>query len=135
MSATHVSDSTTATAPVLYLALEPSWTSWKLAFTVGPGQKPGLRSIAARDIDMLMLDRQDCARVFHDDDVRAEGVEHRAGEPLRLENKTGPGRSPQFRLAGSQAIPSGPEPVRKRATSASDSRSITAMELLPVRAM
>jgi transposase len=56
MSATHVSDSTTATAPVLYLALELSWTSWKLAFTVGAGQKPRLRSIPARDTDALMLE-------------------------------------------------------------------------------
>ena len=56
MSATHATDSTTATAPVLYLALELSWTSWKLAFTVGAGQKPRLRSIPARDTDALMLE-------------------------------------------------------------------------------
>ena len=56
MSATHTTDSTMATAPVLYLALELSWTSWKLAFTVGAGQKPRLRSIAARDTDALMLE-------------------------------------------------------------------------------
>ena len=49
MSATHVTDSTTVTAPVLYLAFELGWNSWKLAFTVGAGQKPRLRSIAARD--------------------------------------------------------------------------------------
>jgi transposase len=42
------------TAPVLYLALELSWTSWKLAFTVGAGQKPRLRSIPARDTDALI---------------------------------------------------------------------------------
>ena len=56
MSATHMTDSTTATMPVLYLALELSWTSWKLAFTVGAGQKPRLRSIPARDTDALMLE-------------------------------------------------------------------------------
>ena len=56
MSATHGTDSTTATSPVLYLALELSWTSWKLAFTVGAGQKPRLRSIPARDTDALMLE-------------------------------------------------------------------------------
>jgi transposase len=56
MSATHGTDPTTATAPVLYLALELSWTSWKLAFTVGAGQKPRLRSIAARDTDAVMLE-------------------------------------------------------------------------------
>jgi len=54
MSATHATDSTTANAPVLYLALELSWTSWKLAFTVGAGQKPRLRSIPARDTDALI---------------------------------------------------------------------------------
>ena len=53
MSATHTTDSTMATAPVLYLALELSWTSWKLAFTVGAGPKPRLRSIAARDTNAL----------------------------------------------------------------------------------
>jgi transposase len=34
---------------VLYLAFELSANSWKLAFTVGLGQKPRLRSIPARD--------------------------------------------------------------------------------------
>ena len=56
MSATHAIDPTTTASPVLYLALELSWTSWKLAFTVGAGQKPRLRSIAARDTDTLMLE-------------------------------------------------------------------------------
>ena len=56
MSATHATDPTTTTAPVLYLALELSWTSWKLAFTVGAGQKPRLRSIAARDTGTLMTE-------------------------------------------------------------------------------
>ena len=49
MSATHATDSTTVTAPVLYLAFELGWTSWKLAFTIGAGRKPRLRSVAARD--------------------------------------------------------------------------------------
>jgi transposase len=56
MSATHATDSTTAAAPVLYLAFELGWTSWKLAFTVGAGQKPRLRSIAARDLSTLMIE-------------------------------------------------------------------------------
>src|SRR5262245_36937779 len=56
MSATHVTDSTTVIAPVLYLALELGWNSWQLAFTVGAGQKPRLRSIAARDTGTLMLE-------------------------------------------------------------------------------
>ncbi len=54
MSATHVTDPTTATPPVLYLAFELGWTSWKLAVTVGAGQKPRLRSIPARDLEALM---------------------------------------------------------------------------------
>ena len=51
MTTTHASDSTTATAGVLYLALDLGQKSWKLAFTVGLGQKPRLRTIAARDIE------------------------------------------------------------------------------------
>jgi transposase len=49
MSATHTTHSNGTTAPVLYLAFELSWKSWKLAFTVGLGQKPRLRTIPARD--------------------------------------------------------------------------------------
>jgi transposase len=64
MSATHATDSSTATAPVLYLAFELSWKSWKLAFTVGAGQKPRIRSIAARDIDTLMLEIRKAKRRF-----------------------------------------------------------------------
>jgi hypothetical protein len=56
MSANHATDSTTATAPVLYLASELSWTSGKLALTVGAGQKPRLRSVAARDTTGLMTE-------------------------------------------------------------------------------
>jgi transposase len=64
MSATHTTDSTTASAPVLYLALELSWTSWKLAFTVGAGQKPRLRSIPARDTDALIREIRAARRRF-----------------------------------------------------------------------
>jgi transposase len=53
MSATHASQSNTTTAPVLYLALELSWNSWKLAFTVGLGQKARLRTIPARNTELL----------------------------------------------------------------------------------
>src|SRR4051812_28506813 len=53
MTTTHASDSTTATARVLYLAPDLGQKSWKLAFTVGLGQKPRLRTIAARDITAL----------------------------------------------------------------------------------
>ncbi len=54
MSATHAAQSNTTAAPVLYLALELSWNSWKLAFTVGLGQKPRLRTIPARNTDVLL---------------------------------------------------------------------------------
>src|SRR5262249_22674761 len=47
MSATHATDSTTPSGPVLYLAFELGRSSWKLAFTIGAGQKPRLRSLAA----------------------------------------------------------------------------------------
>ena len=47
MSATHATDPTTPSGPVLYLAFELGRSSWKLAFTTGAGQKPRLRSLAA----------------------------------------------------------------------------------------
>jgi transposase len=47
MSATHATDPTTSSGPVLDLAFELSRSTWKLAFTTGAGQKPRLRSIAA----------------------------------------------------------------------------------------
>jgi transposase len=51
-------------APVLYLALELSWTSWKLALTVGAGQRPRLRSIPARDTDALLREIRAARRRF-----------------------------------------------------------------------
>src|SRR5262245_60952533 len=56
MSATHAGQSNTTTAPVLSLALELSWNAWKLAFTVGPGQKARLRTIPARNTDLLLAE-------------------------------------------------------------------------------
>ena len=38
---------------VLHLAFELGWTHWKLAFTIGYGQKPRQRTIAARDLAAL----------------------------------------------------------------------------------
>jgi hypothetical protein len=40
--------------PVLYFSLELGSKNWKLAFTIGLGQKPRLRTIAARDTDALL---------------------------------------------------------------------------------
>jgi transposase len=56
MSATHATDFTTPTAPALYRALELGWNSWKLAFTIGAGQKPRLRSLPARSLVGLPLE-------------------------------------------------------------------------------
>jgi transposase len=56
MTATHVQDPTIPTAPVLYLSLELGWNTWKLAFTIGAGQKPRLRTIHARDLDGLLAE-------------------------------------------------------------------------------
>ena len=56
MSATHAIQSTTPAAPVLYLAFDLGRASWKLAFTVGAGQKPRIRSIAAGDTESLMAE-------------------------------------------------------------------------------
>jgi transposase len=38
---------------VLHLAFELAWTHWKLAFTIGYGQKPRQRTIRARDLPAL----------------------------------------------------------------------------------
>jgi transposase len=58
MSATHANHSNLTATPVLYLALELSGNSWKLAFTVGLGQKPRLRNIPARNTAALLQEIQ-----------------------------------------------------------------------------
>jgi transposase len=52
MTATHQSKITTNSG-VLYLAFELGEREWKLAFTIGMGQKPRLRSMPARDLPRL----------------------------------------------------------------------------------
>jgi hypothetical protein len=47
MSATHATQSTVPQGPVLCMAIESSMATWKLAFTVGSGQKPRIRSAPA----------------------------------------------------------------------------------------
>jgi transposase len=64
MSATHTIQSTAATGPVLYLALELGWNHWKLAFTVGMGQKPRLRTIAGPDTALLLVEMKKAKRPF-----------------------------------------------------------------------
>jgi transposase len=55
MIATHNRDVTTK-ANVLYLAFELGDTDWKLAFTIGLGQPPRLRSMPARDLARLQAE-------------------------------------------------------------------------------
>jgi transposase len=64
MSATHMTQSTATAAPVLYLALELSWNCWKLAFTVGVGQKPRLRAVAGRNERQLLFEIKQAKRRF-----------------------------------------------------------------------
>jgi len=54
MSATRTVHSTPAASPVLYVAFELSWGTWKLAFSVGPGRPPRIRSIPARCHSVVM---------------------------------------------------------------------------------
>jgi transposase len=54
MTATHSQNSTVPTTQVLYLSLELGWKTWKLAFTIGLGQKPRLRTIAARQLECFL---------------------------------------------------------------------------------
>ena len=52
MTAACISNGTTQ-GVVLHLAFELGWTHWKLAFTMGHGQKPRQRTIRARDLAAL----------------------------------------------------------------------------------
>ncbi len=54
MAATHTTNCTVSNAPVLYLALDLGTRDWKLAFTVGLGQAPRLKTITARSTTALM---------------------------------------------------------------------------------
>ncbi len=56
MTATHNTNCTAPCACVLYLALELGASNWKLAFTVGLGQKPRLKTITARSTLSLVLE-------------------------------------------------------------------------------
>ena len=48
MTTAYTGNGSTA-GSVLHLAFELGWTQWKLAFTVGHGQKPRQRTIRGRD--------------------------------------------------------------------------------------
>jgi transposase len=48
--------------PVLYLAFELSWDSWKLAFATGPGSAPRQRAMPARDVTRLFQEITEAKR-------------------------------------------------------------------------
>ncbi len=54
---THT-DQYTVSQPHLYMAFELSQSKWMLGFTIGFGQRPRLRSIAARDLAALQNEIQ-----------------------------------------------------------------------------
>ncbi len=54
MAATDKHDCTVTKAPTLYMALELSSGTWRLAFTVGLGQKPRLKTVGARSTFSLL---------------------------------------------------------------------------------
>jgi transposase len=63
MTTAHRTDA--ITPPVrLHLALELGWTEWKLAFTIGHGQPPRLRTIRARDTQALLSEIAKAKRRF-----------------------------------------------------------------------
>jgi len=55
MTAAYTSNGSTS-GPVLHLAFELGWSQWKLAFTIGAGQKPRQRTIRARDLAALEVE-------------------------------------------------------------------------------
>ena len=56
MTATHNTNVTASSAPVLYLALDLGAGTWKLAFSVGLGQKPRIKTITARSTLSLVFE-------------------------------------------------------------------------------
>src|SRR5690242_12447596 len=64
MSATHGPDRTTSAPAPLYLAFEPGWTSWGLAFSTAPAQPARRVAIPARDLDSLRREIDRARRRF-----------------------------------------------------------------------
>ena len=58
MSATHATQSTPPQGPVLYIAIELSLATWKLAFTVGSGQKRCAFRSSRYDVEKILLDER-----------------------------------------------------------------------------
>src|SRR4026208_1052880 len=48
--------------PVLYMAFELGWASWKLAFAAGPGTAARQREMPARDVPRLLLEIAEAKR-------------------------------------------------------------------------
>jgi hypothetical protein len=57
-------ESTTVQAPLLYLALDLGERHWTLAFTVGRGQRPRVRTIPAGDLERLTTELAAARRRF-----------------------------------------------------------------------
>lgn len=49
---------------VLYVSFELGWSEWKLAFTVGLGQKPRLKTVPARDLGRVLDEIRKARRRF-----------------------------------------------------------------------
>lgn len=65
ISETTTNEQYTAIQPHLYMAFELSQAKWMLGFTVGFGQRPRLRTIAARDLTALQQEIQSAKRRFN----------------------------------------------------------------------
>ena len=48
--------------PVLYIAFELGWNSWKLALATGPGAAPRRREMPARDVPRLLREIAEAKR-------------------------------------------------------------------------
>jgi transposase len=57
-SETTTTEQYTTNQPHLYMAFELSQAKWMLGFTIGFGQRPRLRTIAARDLTALQQEIQ-----------------------------------------------------------------------------
>ena len=55
MSATHRVDCNT-NGGTLYVAMEMGFSKWKVASTIGLGQKPRVRSVPARDLSLVLAE-------------------------------------------------------------------------------
>ena len=60
----RVATQSECSGPSLYVALDLGWKSWKLAMTVGLGQKPRLRSIRAGNLEALEREFQAARKRF-----------------------------------------------------------------------